>query len=355
MSSKTKRLIIMAGGTGGHVFPGLVVADYLIAKGWQVRWLGTTERIEADLVPKHGIEIDFIKISGLRGKGLSALFLVPIRMYRAICQAKNIIRNYQPNVVLGMGGYVSGAGGFAAIWCGVPLVIHEQNGIAGLTNSLLAKISKKVLQAFPGVLPNAEVVGNPIRIDILRLPPPQERLSGRQGPIRVLVVGGSQGSQILNQILPAVAAQLGDKVTVWHQVGKGALTRALQIYKQFSQENRHKIIEFIDNIAAAYDWADVVVCRSGALTISEIAAVGLPSILIPFQHKDRQQYWNAVPLEQVGAAKIIEQHLLTSQKISNLLSSWDRKTLMIMANKAKTKAILDATERVADAIIKASK
>ncbi|MCX2956259.1 MAG: glycosyltransferase, partial [Candidatus Regiella insecticola] len=191
-------------------------------------------------------------------------------------------------------------------------------------------------QAFPGALIHAEVVGNPIRMDVLTLPPPKERLAGRQGAIRVLVIGGSQGAQILNQILPEVAAQLGDKVTVWHQVGQGALTEVLQIYQQLGQEHQHKIIEFIDDMAAAYAWADVVVCRSGALTISEIAAVGLPAIFIPFQHKDRQQYWNAVPLEKVGAAKIIEQPRLTAQSLSNLLASWDRATLMVMADKART-------------------
>ncbi|GFN47351.1 undecaprenyldiphospho-muramoylpentapeptide beta-N-acetylglucosaminyltransferase [Candidatus Regiella insecticola] len=355
MNSETKRLMIIAGGTGGHVFPGLAVAHYLIAQGWQVRWLGTADRMEADLVPQQGIEIDFIQISGLRGKGLWAQLLALIRIYRAICQAKNIMRDYQPHVILGMGGYVSGPGGLAARWCGVPLVVHEQNGIAGLTNRVLAKIAKKVLQAFPGALPHAEVVGNPIRMDVLRLPPPKERLAGRQGAIRVLVIGGSQGAQILNQILPEVAAHLGDKVTLWHQVGQGALTGVLQIYQQLGQDNQHKITEFIDDMTAAYAWADVVVCRSGALTVSEIAAVGLPAIFIPFQHKDRQQYWNAVPLEKVGAAKIIEQPRLTAQILSNLLASWDRATLMVMADKARTMASLDATERVAAAIITAGK
>ena len=177
MSGKPKRLMVMAGGTGGHVFPGLAVAHHLMAQGWQVRWLGTADRMEADLVPKHGIEIDFIRISGLRGKGLKAQLSAPLRIWHAVRQAKAIMRNYQPDVVLGMGGYVSGPGGLAAWLCGIPVVLHEQNGIAGLTNRWLARIAKTVLQAFPGAFPNAEVVGNPVRTDVLALPLPAERLN----------------------------------------------------------------------------------------------------------------------------------------------------------------------------------
>lgn len=195
MSGKPKRLMVMAGGTGGHVFPGLAVAHHLMAQGWQVRWLGTADRMEADLVPKHGIEIDFIRISGLRGKGLKAQLTAPLRIWQAVRQAKAIMRSYQPDVVLGMGGYVSGPGGLAAWQCGIPVVLHEQNGIAGLTNRWLARIAAKVMQAFPGAFPNAEVVGNPVRTDVLALPLPAERLQGREGPIRVLVIGGSQGAR----------------------------------------------------------------------------------------------------------------------------------------------------------------
>ncbi|EEQ16729.1 UDP-N-acetylglucosamine--N-acetylmuramyl-(pentapeptide) pyrophosphoryl-undecaprenol N-acetylglucosamine transferase [Yersinia frederiksenii ATCC 33641] len=347
--------MVMAGGTGGHVFPGLAVAHHLIAQGWQVRWLGTADRMEASLVPKHGIEIDFIQISGLRGKGLMAQLTAPVRIYRAVCQAKKIMRDYQPDVVLGMGGYVSGPGGLAAWLCGIPVVLHEQNGIAGLTNRWLAKIAKKVLQAFPGAFPHAEVVGNPVRTDVLALPLPAERLSGREGPIRVLVIGGSQGARVLNQTLPQVAATLGEQITVWHQVGKGALPDVLEAYQQAGQGGKHQIVEFIDDMAAAYAWADVVVCRSGALTVSEVAAAGLPAIFVPFQHKDRQQYWNALPLEKAGAAKIIEQPQFTAQAVSNLLAQWDRDTLLAMAEQARQVAIPDATERVAAEVVAASK
>lgn len=346
-----KRLMVMAGGTGGHVFPGLAVAHHLMAQGWQVRWLGTADRMEADLVPKHGIDIEFIRISGLRGKGIKAQLAAPLRIFNAWRQARAIMKRWQPDVVLGMGGYVSGPGGLAAWSCGIPVVLHEQNGIAGLTNKWLAKIAKKVMQAFPGAFPDAEVVGNPVRTDVLALPLPAERLTGREGPIRVLVIGGSQGARVLNQTLPQVAAILGDSITLWHQVGKGALDSVNQAYAQVGQ-TQHNVAEFIDDMAAAYAWADVVVCRSGALTVSEVAAAGLPAIFVPFQHKDRQQYWNALPLEQAGAAKIYEQPQFTAETVASTLAGWDRATLLQMAEKARAVAIPDATERVAAEVSK---
>ncbi|MGX9740067.1 undecaprenyldiphospho-muramoylpentapeptide beta-N-acetylglucosaminyltransferase [Pseudocitrobacter corydidari] len=349
MSGETKRLMVMAGGTGGHVFPGLAVAHHLMDQGWQVRWLGTADRMEADLVPKHGIEIDFIRISGLRGKGVKALLLAPLRIFNAWRQARAIMKRFKPDVVLGMGGYVSGPGGLAAWSLGIPVVLHEQNGIAGLTNKWLAKIAKTVMQAFPGAFPDAEVVGNPVRVDVLALPLPEQRLAGREGPVRVLVVGGSQGARILNQTMPQVASKLGETITIWHQSGKGAQQTVEQAYED-AGEPQHKVTEFIDDMAAAYAWADVVVCRSGALTVSEIAAAGLPAIFVPFQHKDRQQYWNALPLEQAGAAKIYEQPQFTAEAVATTLELWDRKTLLEMAERARATAIPDATERVAKAV-----
>lgn len=346
MSGQAKRLMVMAGGTGGHVFPGLAVAHHLMAQGWDVRWLGTADRMEADLVPKHGIDIDFIRISGLRGKGVNALLAAPLRIFNAWRQARAIMKSFKPDVVLGMGGYVSGPGGLAAWSLGIPVVLHEQNGIAGLTNKWLAKIATKVMQAFPGAFPNAEVVGNPVRTDVLALPLPQDRLPGRVGPIRILVVGGSQGARVLNQTLPQVAAKLGNAVTIWHQSGKGGQQTVEQAYASAGQ-SQHKVTEFIDDMAAAYAWADVVVCRSGALTVSEIAAAGLPALFVPFQHKDRQQYWNALPLEKAGAAKILEQPQFTVDAVVNTLSGWDRDVLLVMAQRARATAIPDATERVA--------
>jgi len=349
-----KRLMVMAGGTGGHVFPGLAVAHHLMEQGWQVRWLGTADRMEADLVPKHGIEIDFIRISGLRGKGMKALLLAPLRIFNAWRQARRIMKAWKPDVVLGMGGYVSGPGGLAAWSCGIPVVLHAQNGIAGLTNKWLAKIATKVLQAFPGAFPAADVVGNPVRTDVLALPLPAQRLADRHGPIRVLVIGGSQGARILNQTLPQIAALVGDEITLWHQTGKGALPETEKAYQQVGQ-TQHKVTEFIDDMAAAYAWADVVVCRSGALTVSEVAAAGLPAIFVPFQHKDRQQYWNALPLEKAGAARIFEQPQFTAEAVADLLRHWDRATLLTMAEQARQVAIPDATERVAQEVARAAK
>lgn len=350
---KQKRLMVMAGGTGGHVFPGLAVAHYLMDQGWQVRWLGTADRMEAQLVPQHGIEIDFIQISGLRGKGPIALLGAPFRILRAISQAKKIMKAYKSDVVLGMGGYVSGPGGVAAWLCGIPVVLHEQNGVAGLTNRWLAKIARRVLQAFPGAFKDAEVVGNPVRKDVLALPSPEIRLKDRQGPIRILVVGGSQGARILNQTLPDVAAKLGDNVTLWHQVGKDSQKRVQDLYQKHGL-TEHKISEFIDDMAEAYCWADIVICRSGALTVSEVAAAGLPAIFIPFMHKDRQQYWNAKPLENAGAAIIIEQPDLSVDALVSILNELDRTRLLDMAVKARQTSVPDATEKVAGVIIDAS-
>ncbi|MFB5173654.1 undecaprenyldiphospho-muramoylpentapeptide beta-N-acetylglucosaminyltransferase [Erwinia amylovora] len=349
-----KRLMVMAGGTGGHVFPGLAVAHHLMAQGWQVRWLGTADRMEADLVPKHGIDIEFIRISGLRGKGIKALLAAPLRIFNAWRQARAIMKAWKPDVVLGMGGYVSGPGGLAAWSCGIPVVLHEQNGIAGLTNKWLAKIATKVMQAFPGAFVDADVVGNPVRTDVLALPLPRERLSGREGPTRVLVIGGSQGARVLNQVAPQVAAKLGDSISLWHQVGKGALDEVNQLYIKVNQ-TQHRVSEFIDDMASAYAWADVVLCRSGALTVSEVAAAGLPAIFVPFQHKDRQQYWNALPLQQAGAAVIYEQPQFTAEAVAATLTGWDRPTLLAMAEKARAVAIPDATARVAAEVCKAAR
>lgn len=356
--SRAKKLLVMAGGTGGHVFPGLAVAHYLQAQGWEIRWLGTADRMEATLVPQHGIEIEFIRISGLRGKGIVALAAAPWRIFNAVCQARKIIKQYQPDAVLGMGGYVSGPGGIAAWLCGVPIVLHEQNGIAGLTNKWLSKIAKRVLQAFPGAFPNVPVVGNPVRDDVLALPLPEERFTLRDDKIRILVVGGSQGARILNQVMPEIAEKTSKQLNIWHQAGKGSKESTEALYNERlknSVNSEYKVTEFIDDMAQAYAWADIVICRSGALTVSEIAAAGLPAIFVPFQHKDRQQYWNALPLEKAGAAKILEQPQFTSDAVASLLQQWDRDELLSMAKKARSCAITDATERVAAVLCEVAK
>ncbi|KGQ33163.1 UDP-N-acetylglucosamine-N-acetylmuramyl- (pentapeptide) pyrophosphoryl-UDP acetylglucosamine transferase [Gallibacterium anatis] len=344
----TKRLLVMAGGTGGHVFPAIAVANVLQQQGWQVEWLGTKDRMEAQLVPKHGIAIHFIEISGLRGKGIKALLAAPFKILRAILQARKIIKTYQPDAVLGMGGYVSGPGGVAAKLAGVPIILHEQNAVAGLTNKWLAKIATRVLQAFPTAFADAEVVGNPVRADLFALPTPQQRFSQREGALRILVVGGSQGARVLNLLMPKVAAQLTKDVVIRHQAGKGNSEAIKALYPQNINVN---VSDFIDDMAAAYAWADVVICRSGALTVCEIAAAGVPAIFVPFQHKDQQQYLNARYLADAGAAEIIQQAELTPERVVEFLQKWERPTLLAMAEKAQSKAAPTAAQRVAETII----
>lgn len=227
--NKNKKLMVMAGGTGGHVFPGLAVAKQLQQQGWQIRWLGTADRMEAELVPKHGIEIDFIQVKGLRGQGLMRLLKAPFQIVNAILQARRHLLTYQPDAVLGMGGYVSGPGGIAAWLLGIPVVLHEQNAVAGLTNQWLAKIARRVFQAFPGAFADASVVGNPVRQDVVQLAAPEQRFATRNGAIRILVMGGSQGARILNQTLPAVMAALGEGYEIRHQAGKNSQQDVLRL------------------------------------------------------------------------------------------------------------------------------
>lgn len=346
---QNKKLLVMAGGTGGHVFPGLAVAKKLQQQGWEIRWLGTADRMEADLVPKHGIEIDFIKVKGLRGQGISKLIKAPFQIINAILQARQHIKAWQPDVVLGMGGYVSGPGGIAAWLSGIPVVLHEQNAVAGLTNQWLSKIAKKVFQAFPGAFPAAEVVGNPVREDVVALAEPEQRMAERDGDIRILVMGGSQGAKILNDTLPVTLAQLGAGFTVMHQAGKNNQQQVIEQYKSHSVDNV-QVTEFIDDVAQAYEWADLLVCRSGALTVSEVSAAGVGSIFVPFMHKDRQQALNADHLVECGAALMIEQPQLTADKLANTIAQLDRNELKMMATKARQAAKLDADVTVAEAI-----
>ena len=347
-----KKLLVMAGGTGGHVFPAIAVAQELQQHGWEIRWLGTQDRMEAQLVPKHGIPIEFIQISGLRGKGIKSLLFAPFAILRAVCQARRIIKQYQPNAVLGMGGYISGPGGIAAKLCGVPVVLHEQNAIAGLTNHWLSKIATRVLQAFPNAFPDAEVVGNPVRRDLFQRATPEVRFVERDKTLRILVVGGSQGARVLNQTVPQVAAILTAQdydIHVRHQVGKGNLVGIEEIYRA---NGNGVATEFIDDMAEAYAWADLVICRSGALTVCELAAVGTPAIFVPFQHKDRQQFLNAKYLADAGAALIIEQPEFTEERLLQALTPLlaEREKLLTMALNAKKMATPLSAKRVADVI-----
>ncbi len=342
--------MVMAGGTGGHVFPGLAVAKQLQQQGWEIRWLGTADRMEADLVPQHGIEIDFIRVKGLRGQGLVRLLKAPFQIISAVLQARRHLKAWQPDAVLGMGGYVSGPGGIAAWLSGIPVVLHEQNAVAGLTNQWLAKVATKVFQAFPGAFPSAEVVGNPVREDVVQIENPEQRLMDRDGPIRILVMGGSQGARILNQALPASAKALNQAVSIRHQAGKGNSQQVLADYQQAGVDDV-QVSDFIQDVAEAYQWADVLVCRSGALTVSEISAAGVGAIFVPFMHKDRQQALNADHLVDNGAALMIEQPDLTADNLAETLDSLDRETLLAMASKARASAKLDADKTVANAII----
>lgn len=344
----------MAGGTGGHVFPGLAVAKQLQQQGWEIRWLGTADRMEADLVPKHGIEIDFIKVKGLRGQGIARLLKAPFQILNAIKQARAHMKAWQPDAVLGMGGYVSGPGGIAAWLLGIPVVLHEQNAVAGLTNQWLSKIAKKVFQAFPGAFPTAQVVGNPVREDVVAIDAPDARLATRQGPIRILVMGGSQGARILNQTMPKVMAQLGEGYEIRHQAGKNSQQEVENAY-QDQHVAQAETVEFIDDVAQAYQWADLLVCRSGALTVSEVSAAGVGAIFIPFMHKDRQQALNADHLVECGAAKMIEQPELTVEKLVEQIQTLDRAQLLAMANNARSAAKLDADKVVAEAIVALTK
>ncbi|OOE94302.1 undecaprenyldiphospho-muramoylpentapeptide beta-N-acetylglucosaminyltransferase [Salinivibrio sp. AR647] len=344
-----KRLLVMAGGTGGHVFPGLAVAKFLEKQGWDICWLGTADRMEAELVPKYGIEIAFIRVKGLIGSGLMRKLRAPWMIVSAIWQARQVIKRVKPDAVLGMGGYVSGPGGIAAWLSGVPVILHEQNAVAGLTNQWLAKVAKQVLQAFPGAFDGQPVVGNPVRRDVCDLPDPAQRFADRQGALRILVMGGSQGARILNQTVPEAMPRLEQSVTVRHQAGKNNAEKTLSAYQHAGMVDVD-VSEFIDDVAEAYAWADVVICRSGALTVSELAAAGVGAIFVPFMHADRQQALNGDYLVARGAALMIEQPSLTAQSLAETINRLDRHRLLAMATAARDAAIIDADARVADAI-----
>lgn len=346
-SRLNKKIMIIAGGTGGHIFPGLSVACYLIKNGYNVVWLGALNNIEFKLVPQYGIDIEFIQMQGLCGAKIYKKFIVLFFLFfLSLYQSLKIIKRWKPDLVLGMGGYVSGPSGLAAWLCGIPLIIHEQNKVIGLTNRFLSFFATEVLQGFQSALYGATTVGNPIRSTILSVPDPINRWRNRTGPIRILVIGGSQGARIFNIIIPKIAKRFADRLVIWHQSGKKDFKNVVKAYQEIKQNN-HKIESFIENIDQAYGWADLVISRSGALTVSEIACVGLPAIFIPFPfHKDRQQYWNAVSLEQVGAAKIVEQKRFTIHYMSMILESVNRKILLDMANRARTLAFPHSTQLI---------
>lgn len=351
-----KRILVMAGGTGGHVFPALAVARYLSNQGWQVKWLGTANRMEARLVPQYGFDIDFIDIEGVRGNGIIRKIAAPFKILRSIMQAKTVIRHFKPDVILGMGGFASGPGGVAAKLAGIPLILHEQNAIPGMTNKLLSRIASKVLCAFNGTFKGmnvqAQVVGNPIREELIALGDKPRNIS--PSSLKILVIGGSLGAKIFNDYMPDVMAKLSKttSVTIWHQVGKGNQEKVKQKYQQLNQAGGVNVTDFIDDMEAAYRWADIVLCRSGALTVSELAAVGLPSILVPYPHAvDDHQTVNAKVLVDAQAAVLIAQKELDIEALYNTLQSLanDPQKLVLMGKKARSIALLDATQKVASA------
>ncbi|MFZ1327369.1 MAG: undecaprenyldiphospho-muramoylpentapeptide beta-N-acetylglucosaminyltransferase [Candidatus Contendobacter sp.] len=357
MSATPRSMVIMAGGTGGHVFPALAVAERLRAQGQLVTWIGTRNGLEATLVPQAGIPVEWIEVSGLRGKGWGRKLRTPFMLGRALRQAGVILRRLQPPVVLGMGGFASGPGGMMARWLGIPLVVHEQNAIAGLTNRWLARVASQTLQAFPETFAparRARTVGNPVRAVIAALPSPEARWAERSGPPRLLVLGGSQGAQALNQRVPQALARLAEqeRPEVWHQAGGQLHATAAMAYAEARVTAR--LTPFIDNMAEAYGWADLVLCRAGALTVAELAAAGVGAVLVPFPFAvDDHQTANARFLERGGAALIRQQAELSAETLAVLLREQlgDRARLLGMAQAARGLAQIEAAEQVAQACL----
>lgn len=345
----SKKILVVAGGTGGHIFPGIAVADFLKQQGWQVSWIGTPDRMEATVVPKHNIKIDFINVKGVRGNGIKRLIKAPFMVMNAIFQARKILKAQKPDVVLAMGGYVTGPTGIAAKSLGIPLVIHEQNAVAGMSNRWLAKFANKVLAAFPSAFAKeqCEVVGNPVRASVANVTAKQTTT-----PINVLVVGGSLGAQVLNETLPTVFSELSALTTlnIWHQTGKNNEPNVTASYQQLGLAENSKVAEFIDDMDSAYQWADLVICRAGALTVSEIAAAGRMALFVPFPHAvDDHQTANAKYLVTEQAALIMQQSEFNQAAVVELLTPYVNapEKISTMASKAKQLAILDATANVA--------
>jgi len=345
MSART--ILIMAGGTGGHIYPGLAVADALRAKNWTVVWLGAPNSMEAELVPKHGYHVAWVNFSGVRGKGLGRLVTLPFTLLRALWQSADAIFRHRPDVVLGMGGYITMPGGLMAAILRRPLVIHEQNSIAGMSNKVLAKLATRVLSGFPNVLKNTTWCGNPVRADIAAVDEPEARFSGRSGKLNVLVVGGSLGAQALNEAMPKALAAMpeAERPQVLHQTGTKHFETVQQLYAQAAVTA--DIRPFLHDMANQYANADLVICRAGALTIAELATAGVASILIPFPFAvDDHQTHNARFLSEQGAAILLPQTELNAEKLAQLLRELSREKLLAIAQAARSLAKPDATQHV---------
>lgn len=343
---------MMAGGTGGHVFPGLAAARCFREHGVDVHWLGTSQGLEARVVPEADIQLHQIAISGLRGKGIKPLLLAPFRISRAVWQAWKVIRDVQPDVVIGMGGFVSGPGGVAAWLSRRPLIIHEQNARAGLTNKLLSRLARRVLQGFPGAFAdnkNVVTVGNPVRIEIENLPSPAERAEAGHKPLRLLVLGGSLGAKALNEMLPRTLALMKDDVRpqVWHQTGDKHFEETKNLYE--SMGIKANLVPFVKDMAEVYSWADMVICRAGALTVAELCAAGLGAVFVPFPHAvDDHQTANADFMVKQHAALCVQQKDLTQERLADIVEQFALSPLkrLEMAQAAYALRQVHVTEKI---------
>jgi len=344
-----RTILVMAGGTGGHIMPGLAVAEALRARGWNVVWLGNPEKMEGRLVPARGYEMAASNFQGVRGKGALALLSLPARLGSACAQVWRHFSAYRPDVVLGMGGYIAFPGGVVARMRGVPLVVHEQNAIAGTANRVLARMARAVLSGFPDVLPKARHVGNPVRRDVCALPAPQDRYAARTGALRVLVVGGSLGAHALNSVLPEAIALLDPAVRpiVVHQSGEKHIESLRARYE--AQGVQAQCLPFIDDMASELAQADLLICRAGAMTVAEVAAAGVAALFVPLPNAiDDHQAANARYLSDKNAAWLKPQNQFSAAWLADWLAGLTRQQLSAVAVAARTFARAEAAERIAD-------
>ena len=354
MSGKTA--LIMAGGTGGHIFPGLAVAQELRSRGWTVHWLGAPDSMEERLVPPQGFVLERVAFSGVRGKGLRSLVGMPLRLFKALQQARAVLRKVRPDVVVGMGGYITVPGGLAAKLAGVPIVLHEQNSVPGMANKLLARMAKRVFSAFPDAIDGGQWVGNPLRAEFLQQPEPAERFAGRSGTLQLLVVGGSLGAKALNEVVPQALARMAPEArpVVTHQSGAKQIDALQANYAAAGVQA--SLTPFIDDAAKAYADADVIVCRAGASTVTELAAVGAAAVFVPFPAAvDDHQTANARFLVDAGAGWLVQQSVLTPENLAQMLENMQRTGLVDMAQKAKKMQKLEAAQAVADACVEVAR
>ncbi len=347
MSAKPKTALVMAGGTGGHIFPGLAVAEALRDAGWQVHWMGAPHSMEHDLVPARGFAFESVAFGGVRGKGIPTLALLPLRLLRAFWQSLQVVRRVRPDVVLGLGGYISFPGGMMASLWGKPLVLHEQNSVPGMANKILSQLADRVFTAFPGVFKTGQWVGNPLRRAFTEQASPAERFATRSGPLRLLVVGGSLGAKALNDIVPQALAllPLASRPVVVHQSGAKQIDALRANYQAAGVEA--ELTPFIDDTASAFAQADVVICRAGASTVTELAAVGAAALFVPFPFAvDDHQTTNAQFLVAAGGGWLKPQAELTAQGLADWLGSLDRAQLLDVANKAFAQKKTNATREV---------